>query len=95
MRGALAVERGGEGFGLDEEARLAEDEERVVDRVVTGLGAVLAAHVLEFVDVPAEGSEQGVDEDRLGLLLAQVITVGAQLGDAGADPGQSLAKACL
>ena len=37
--------------------RPADAKEGVVDRIVLWLGAVLAAHVLELVDTPAQGGE--------------------------------------
>lgn len=61
-----------EAFGLDEEAGRPQEEERVVDGLVAGLHLVLALDLVEVLDVPAEGAEHGLDERRLGVLLAEL-----------------------
>jgi len=77
---------GTKGLGLDEQARLAEEEQGVVDRIVRGSTPVFELDVLEVLDVPAQGAEDGHDErgfrvllaDALALVLRDPVTDGTQ-----------------
>src|SRR5674476_699949 len=77
---------GTKGLGLDEQARLAEEEQGVVDRIVRGSTPVFELDVLEVLDVPAQGAEDGHDERRLRVLLADALAL--VLRDPVTDGGQ-------
>ena len=84
LRGpAIVVETGAQRLGLDEEARLVAQEQRVVDRVVARAQSVLEPDVLEVLGVPAECLEHRHDEPGLGVLLADALA--ADAGDASPD----------
>ena len=70
---------GAERLRLDEQARRAQEEEGVVDRVVGWPTAVLELDVLEVLDVPAERAEDRHDERGLGVLLTDPLAL--VLGD--------------
>ncbi len=65
------IEVASESFSFDEETRGAEDEERVVNRIVRRFWLVLPMNLLEILHVPAQGAKQRFDENRLRILLTK------------------------
>jgi len=56
---SLIVQMGAEGFGLDEEARFAQEDEGVVDRVVGRLTLVFELDVLEVLGIQPRARSTG------------------------------------
>src|SRR5450759_3275401 len=77
---------GTKGLGLDEQARLAEEEQGVVDRIVRGSTPIFELDVFEVFQIPAERSQDWNDQRRLRVLLADALAL--VLGDPVTDGGQ-------
>jgi hypothetical protein len=61
-----------ESLGLDEQCRISEQEECVVDRPVLWSTSILTVNLIKVLDVPPKSTQDGFDEGSLGVLLADV-----------------------
>jgi hypothetical protein len=65
----------GEGFAqtlrFDEQARLSQDRQRVVNRTILRGRLVLPVNLIRIADIPPQGLENGVDQRRLRVLFPQ------------------------
>src|SRR5674476_760341 len=77
---------GTKGLGFDNKRRSAEGEQALAARMSAGTPPVFELDVLEVLDVPAQGAEDGHDERRLRVLLADALAL--VLRDPVTDGGQ-------